>query len=216
MLNLMKRNLYLHKNMLILYLVLLVFYPIYHALKADYELWLIPIWLIVVMIAIINTAHAYHLYSRFGHNEAYLFHHSLPVSKRQLLNAHYMTVIGLTLLSALLIILYDANKNYIEVNKIQFEFVWCFLATNLFAFIIYFPISSEKSRKRRDSVIIYIIGLLIVLPLFIGIVAMAIGMVWYDNPNQFAHVPFDLYYFGVSVVSAVGTYISQMLRIKNT
>lgn len=216
MLNLIKRNIYLHKNLLIVYLVLLIFYPIYNALKADYELWLIPIWLLIVLIAVVNAAHAYHLYNRFGHNEAYLFHHSLPVSKRQLLNAHYMTVIGLTLFSALLIVLYDANKHYIEVNKIQFEFVWGFIATNLFAFLMYFPTSSEKSRKRRDSVIIYIIGLLIVFPLFIGIVAMAIGMVWFDNPDQFAHVPFDLYYLGVSVFSAISTYIYQMKRIKNT
>ncbi|PNZ83402.1 membrane protein [Staphylococcus microti] len=211
MFNLIKRNLYLHKMTIIIYMMLLFVLPIYNYFKEDYEVWFTPIFIIIFIIGIIDAAHAYRIFKHFGHDEAYLFHHSLPVSKQQLLNAHYITVILLTVFSAIVIFSYN-HQDFISFNNIKLDFIWIFLASNLFIFMIYFPTSTEQSRNRRDAMIVYIIGMMFAIPFFIAMCAVLIGLFVFHNPNQFAHYHFDVYYFVVSVLTAIGTYIYHSIR----
>ncbi|UXR77790.1 MULTISPECIES: ABC-2 transporter permease [unclassified Staphylococcus] len=215
MLNLIKRNVYLHKNTLILYLILLLVYPIYQRYEPDYEMWFIPVMLIIFFICIADSAHAFRLQKRFGSDEAYLFQHSLPVSKKQLLNVHYITVMGLTILTVLLILLYDVNQFYIEVNQIKVSFIYGFIATNLLAFLISFPASGEQSRKQRPPMFIYMISILGFIPALIALSFVTIGFFAFDNPDYFS-MDIGIYYVVFSILTAIFTYIFQMKRIHNT
>ena len=215
MLKLIKRNLYLHQNTLIMYLVLGFIYPIYHRYELGYDIGFIPVLLIIFFICIVDSAHAFRLHKRLGRDDAYLFQHSLPVSKKQLLHAHYITVIGLTILTVLLIHLYDLNQYYIEANQIKVSFIYGFIATNFLAFTIAFPTSGERSREKRPSMLIYIILVLGLIPLLIALSFVTIGLVVFDN-TDYLSMDIGIYYFIFSILTAVCTYIFQMKRIHST
>ncbi|AVQ33446.1 hypothetical protein C7J88_04375 [Staphylococcus muscae] len=215
MLHLIKRNLYLHKNTLILYLILLLVYPIYQRYQPDYEMWLIPVTFIIFFIFMADSAHAFRVHKRFGSDGAYLFQHSLPVSKKQLLNAHYITIVGLTVLTVLLILLYDVNHFYIEVNQVKVSFIYGFIATNLLAFLISFPTSGEQSRKQRPPMFIYILSILGFIPALMALSFVTIGLFVFDNPDYFL-MDIGIYYLVFSILTAIFTYIFQMKRIHST
>ncbi|UXR69051.1 ABC-2 transporter permease [Staphylococcus sp. IVB6246] len=215
MLHLIKRNLYLHKNTLILYLILLLVYPIYQRYQPDYEMWFIPVTFIMFFIFMADSAHAFRVHKRFGSDGAYLFQHSLPVSKKQLLNAHYITIVGLTVLTVLLILLYDVNQFYIEANQVKVSFIYGFIATNLLAFLTSFPTSGEQSRKQRPPMFIYILSILGFIPALMALSFVTIGLFVFDNPDYFS-MDIGIYYLIFSILTAIFTYIFQMKRIHST
>ena len=111
---LMIRNLKLRSWTLIIYALLLLFFPIYHLLNKDTPLYSIisgPIGLILTMICLIDIGHLFRVNRRLGGSSSYYFFYSLPVSKRDLLNANYMTCILLTFIGALIISLYGYNTD---------------------------------------------------------------------------------------------------------
>lgn len=120
---LMIRNLKLRSWTLIIYALLLLFFPIYHLLNKDKPLYSIisgPIGLILTMICLIDIGHLFRVNRRLGGSSSYYFFYSLPVSKRDLLNANYMTCILLTFIGALIISLYGYNTS--TIKQIRFIF----------------------------------------------------------------------------------------------
>ncbi|ORN66603.1 phenol-soluble modulin export ABC transporter permease subunit PmtB, partial [Staphylococcus aureus] len=70
----------------------------------------------ILIIWILDAGHLFRLNRRLGGNDSYYFYMSLPVSKKQLLNANYITCIVLTLIGTLVISLYAYEADVIEPN----------------------------------------------------------------------------------------------------
>lgn len=96
------RNIKLRYWTLILYIALIGFYPIYSFLMKPNPLMnsvmAIPLGLILMIISILDAGHLFRFHRRLGGNRANLFFGSLPVSKKDMLNANYLTCIFFTLL----------------------------------------------------------------------------------------------------------------------
>lgn len=100
------RNFKLRRWTLLIYVLLLLFFPIFNLLN-KYEL---PhsiisgsIGLILTIICLVDAGHLFRVNRRLGGTNSYYFFGSLPVSKKDLLNANYITCVVLTLLGALII-----------------------------------------------------------------------------------------------------------------
>lgn len=212
MLQLIKRNLYFRRWTLILYFMILLLWPFHYLANQDDVIGLSFVYLLINVIAVIDSAHAYRLFRRLGHNQAYLFHHSLPVSKMQLLNAHYVTVMMLTAFGALLIWSYGIRESMIDFNGITFSTMWLFISANLLTFIVGFPSCSEKMND-KIPIIGYIFLMLFLIPFVICIILVTIGMVKFDNPLYFAPLDVGIWYFILAIILALISYLYQIFSI---
>ncbi|MBI5974779.1 phenol-soluble modulin export ABC transporter permease subunit PmtB [Staphylococcus canis] len=213
MVQLIKRNLYFRRWTIAIYSIALLLLPIHHFVLHHNMIWVSFILLFIHVIAIIDSAHAYRIYRRLGNREAYIFHHSLPVSRFQLLNAHYITVISLTAFGALLIWSYELKANIVDFNGITFSVLWLFISANLLTFVFGFPGCSEKLNDKIPMTA-YIITMLFVVPFTIGVILVTIGIVKFKNPLYFAPIDVGVWYFILSIILAILSYLYQVYRIK--
>ncbi|QLK86441.1 ABC-2 transporter permease [Staphylococcus sp. 17KM0847] len=209
---LIKRNVYLRLWTIVLYLVILLFLPVFHSLKTEHFIWLSPLLLIINVIAVIDSAHAFRLFRRFGHEESHIFYQSLPVSKHQLIHAHYITIIMMTLMGALVLWAFDIKTSFVSVNNISFDILWVFLASNALSIVFSFPRFSEQRREKTANIIVFIIFVQLLIPLVIGLSGVSLGIIFYDNSDYFMTYNLALYYFVVSIIAAIGTYLYQIRR----
>lgn len=209
---LLMRNLYLRRWTLILYSILLLIFPIYRLANKDTALWVQIIIFLLNIIIIIDSAHAFRLFRRLGHREAYIFYHSLPVSKLQLFHAHYLTVILLTAFGALLIQLYDVQETMVDFNGITFSTFWLYISVNLFTFIIGFPRYSEKMTD-HIPIVAYIIAMFFVIPFVIGIILITLGILKYDNPLYYSPLDVGFWYFMLALGLAIIVYFYNLITL---
>lgn len=212
---LMIRNLKLRSWTLILYALLLLFFPIYHLLNKDTPLYSIisgPIGLILTMICLIDIGHLFRVNRRLGGSSSYYFFYSLPVSKKDLLNANYMTCILLTFIGALIISLYGYNTSTIKTDSIYFSTTFSFIVGNFFSI----PIAFSKSTERKDRDIpylAYIVGIMVVLPFTLSVVFILINYLTHND----SHIPMIYSYFlnyGLLVISSIFLVINYLIQIK--
>ncbi len=99
------RNFKLRRYTLIIYVLLLTLYPFYIMLDSTKFFYLLQSFIspTILIIWILDAGHLFRLNRRLGGNDSYYFYMSLPVSKKQLLNANYITCIVLTLIGTLVI-----------------------------------------------------------------------------------------------------------------
>ena len=139
------RNFKLRRWTLIIYLVLIVINPIYTLFfsKTSYGFVVyIPLAITLMIISILDSGQLFRVHRRLGGKEAYLFYESLPITKKELLNANYLTCIILTILGTLIIGLYNFQSTNIQVNELRYSTALSFLSVNLFSI----PIAFSKKR----------------------------------------------------------------------
>ena len=201
---LMIRNLKLRSWTLIIYALLLLFFPIYHLLNKDTPLYSIisgPIGLILTMICLIDIGHLFRVNRRLGGSSSYYFFYSLPVSKRDLLNANYMTCS-----------LYGYNTSTIKTDSIYFSTTFSFIVGNFFSI----PIAFSKSTERKDRdipYIAYIVGIMVVLPFTLSVIFILINYLTHND----SHIPMIYSYFlnyGLLFVSSIFLVINYLIQIK--
>ncbi|MBL7574085.1 phenol-soluble modulin export ABC transporter permease subunit PmtB [Staphylococcus saccharolyticus] len=213
------RNFKLRRWTLLIYVLLLLFFPIFNLLN-KYEL---PhsiisgsIGLILTIICLVDAGHLFRVNRRLGGTNSYYFFGSLPVSKKDLLNANYITCVVLTLLGALIISLYGYETNQIKTDSIYFSTTYSFIVANFFSIPIAFNKSTEQKNKDVPY-IAYVFVVIVVLPFTLSVIFTLIN---YLTRND-SHIPTVYSYFLnyglliISIISLVINYLIQIKKIKN-
>ena len=208
------RNFKLRRWTLIIYLVLIVINPIYTLFfsKTSYGFVVyIPLAITLMIISILDSGQLFRVHRRLGGKEAYLFYESLPITKKELLNANYLTCIILTILGTLIIGLYNFQSTNIEL---RYSTALSFLSVNLFSIPIAFSKSTERKRE-YISYTVYIILMVLAIPMAIAFIFLTINLFIFHNaldPNVFnKYLSIGLVI--ISVIWLVINYFIQIARI---
>ncbi|MDN5638860.1 MAG: ABC-2 transporter permease, partial [Staphylococcus equorum] len=176
--NLLIRNLKLRKWTIVIYAMLLLFSPL--------QLIIIPnsiftnalysaVAMILLFVSILDSGHVFRFNSKLGHRMAYDFFGSLPVSKKSLLNANYLTVVIFTLVGAAILSLYTMPNSHVSTSNIDFNISmpFSYIAVNFFAV----PIAFKKYTEQKSdyiSYIIYLLAMVILIPVIIVLLVVGI------------------------------------------
>lgn len=211
------RNFKLRRWTLNIYLVLIVVNPIYTLFfsKTSYGFaFYIPLSVTLMIISILDSGQLFRVNRRLGGKEAYLFYESLPITKKELLNANYLTCIILTILGTLIIGLYNFQSTNIQVNELRYSTALSFLSVNLFSIPIAFSKSTERKRE-YISYTVYIILMMLAIPMTIAFIFLAINLfIFHDalDPNVFDQY-LNIGLVIMSVIWLVTNYFIQLARI---
>ncbi|MCJ1655981.1 ABC-2 transporter permease [Staphylococcus sp. NRL 16/872] len=177
------RNFKLRSWTLALYILLLVINPIY-AMIIAHTTWsyiiYIPVAIALMLLSILDSGHLFRIHRRLGGKSSHIFYESLPVSKKDMLNANYITCIVLTLFGALIIGLYNFQATNIEINDLRYSTAISFVYVNFFSI----PIAFQKNTVRKSehiSYAVYIISMMLVIPFTIALVFTATNTMFLNN-----------------------------------
>lgn len=213
------RNFKLRRWTLLIYVLLLLFFPIFNLLN-KYEL---PhsiisgsIGLILTIICLVDAGHLFRVNRRLGGTNSYYFFGSLPVSKKDLLNANYITCVVLTLLGALIISLYGYETNQIKTDSIYFSTTYSFIVANFFSIPIAFNKSTEQKNKDVPY-IAYVFVVIVVLPFILSVLFILINYLTQNDSHITTAYSYFLNYglLIISIISLVINYLIQIKKIKN-
>ncbi|BCU52767.1 putative nucleic acid-binding Zn ribbon protein [Staphylococcus auricularis] len=193
------RNIKLRKTTLIVYGILLLLLPIYvwinsGAYKAINESQsqlsrlAIPIDIFIIIFSLLFTAamtiliikdagHAFRFHSKLGDNKVYHFFASLPVSKKDMLNANYITVLLFTFIGAAIFGLYNVIGNQDNVTSQFTNSILLYIGINLFAVPLAFRQFTEK-KSEKVSYIFYLITAFILIPIAISVIQLGIYVLY--------------------------------------
>lgn len=167
-----------------------------------------------MIISILDSGQLFRVHRRLGGKESYLFYESLPITKKELLNANYLTCIILTILGTLIIGLYNFQSTNIQVNELRYSTALSFLSVNLFSIPIAFSKSTERKRE-YISYTVYIILMVLAIPMAIAFIFLTINLFIFHNaldPNVFnKYLSIGLVI--ISVIWLVINYFIQIARI---
>ncbi|WP_213470994.1 phenol-soluble modulin export ABC transporter permease subunit PmtB [Staphylococcus caprae] len=213
------RNIKLRRWTLLIYGLLLLFFPVYHLIDKHHLVFSVisgPMGVILTIICLVDAGHLFRINRRLGGSQSYLFFGSLPVSKKDLLNANYISCIVLTLIGALIISLYGYETNTIKTDSISFSTTYSFIIANFFSIPIAFRKSTEQ--KNKDVPYIgYVFGIMIVLPIILSAIFILIN---YITRND-SHIPTIYSYFlnygllMISIICLIINYVIQIKKFKN-
>lgn len=213
------RNIKLRYLTLILYTVLILFYPFYSLFVKTNSfvnsILAIPLGLVLMLISILDAGHLFRFHKRLGGNQAYLFFASLPVSRKSMLNANYVTCILFTLIGALVITLYGYQSDSIRANAIYFSTTYAYIVANFLSIPIAFRKSTEL-KTEGISYIAYIILIMFALPFLLSVVLILINYIFLNH----SQIPYFYSYFLnygfviLSFISLAINYIIQINKIK--
>ncbi|MCI2948585.1 ABC-2 transporter permease [Staphylococcus caledonicus] len=209
------RNLKLRSWTIALYLILLVIYPLYVMVLSKLELKFLfytPIAITLMLISILDSGHLFRINRRLGGKTSYLFYESLPVSKKDMLNANYISCIVLTLIGAIIIGLYNFQAANVEVNSLRYSTMISFIAVHFLSIPIAFNKNTEKKRE-YISYTAYIILMMLVIPFAVMIIFSAINSLVFKN--EFNSNLFMVYLnYGVLILSAGWMAINYLIQLK--
>ena len=162
--NLLIRNIKLRKWTIVIYAVLLLISPLQliienHSLLTRILYSLVA--MILLFVSVLDSGHVFRLNSKLGHSNAYDFFGSLPVSKKDMLNANYVTLILFTLIWAgILSLSHIPNSNFAASGiSIDVTLPYSYIAINFFAI----PIAFKKYSEQKSENISYLMYLLCLL-----------------------------------------------------
>ncbi|MCG7339909.1 ABC-2 transporter permease [Staphylococcus sp. ACRSN] len=219
--NLLIRNCKLRKKTIILYSFLLIFAPI--QLLINNDLLIIRILssivaLVILFVSLLDSGHAFRFHSRLGHKRAFDFFGSLPISKKDLLNSHYLTILMFTLIGAGILSLYNIPNSTVTKTGISYSITlpFSYIAINLFAV----PIAFKRNLEQKSENISYLVYLLVMI-LFIPflMILIAIGIQFLIGHEQiYMDYLSILYKYGfliISIIFFIGNYFIQYKKISN-
>lgn len=214
---LLLRNFRLRLWTVIIYIFFLVIYPIYSILPSasfvTMQIHLI-VSFILTIIYILDAGHMFRMNRRLGNRQAYLFFESLPVSKKDMLNAHYITCLIFTLVGALIINLYGYKANTIQADTIYFSSSYSFIISNFLSVPIVFSRSTEY-RSRHIPYFLFVICIVWLLPFVSSVVLILINYFVLKNetfPITYAYI-LNIGFLVLSIVCFVINYILQILKL---
>ncbi|OEL08150.1 phenol-soluble modulin export ABC transporter permease subunit PmtB [Staphylococcus equorum] len=217
--NLLIRNLKLCKWTIVIYAMLLLFSPL--------QLIIIPnsiftnalysaVAMILLFVSILDSGHVFRFNSKLGHRMAYDFFGSLPVSKKSLLNANYLTVVIFTLVGAAILSLYTMPNSHVSTSNIDFNISmpFSYIAVNFFAV----PIAFKKYTEQKSdyiSYIIYLLTMVILIPVII--VLLVVGICTLFNYSlgilNYFETIFNYGFLTLSIFCFVASYIIQYKKL---
>ncbi|MBO0927960.1 phenol-soluble modulin export ABC transporter permease subunit PmtB [Staphylococcus sp. 30400_3112M30941] len=214
--SLLIRNFKLRRYTLLIYALLLVCYPIYTAFESIkfYNLLHSFISATIFVIWILDAGHLFRLNRRLGGNDSYYFYMSLPVSKKQLLNANYITCIVLTLLGTLVISLYAYRSEVIEPNSIYFSTAYAFVISNFLSIPIAFSQFTEL-RRAKVSYGIYVFTVIILVPFLFSIAIVLVNYFVLKQsafPELYSYI-LNIGFLVISIVILIVNYFKQLKKI---
>ena len=202
--SLLMRNFKLRQWTLYIYLGLLVFFPIYIIITVNTDfgfIIFIPIGIILMIISIFDAGHMFRVHKRLGGQQAYIYFASLPVSKKDMLRANYLTCLLLTLFGALVIGLYDSQTT-----------AYSFLIINFLSIPIAFPKYTEYKRK-GVSYVGYLIFMLIVIPVMYSFFFTVLNHAMFNNQLSKNEVAYFLNN-GLLVIAILIFIINYFIQLK--
>ncbi|MEB7675315.1 phenol-soluble modulin export ABC transporter permease subunit PmtB [Staphylococcus equorum] len=217
--NLLIRNLKLRKWTIVIYAMLLLLSPL--------QLIIIPnsiftnalysaVAMILLFVSILDSGHVFRFNSKLGHRMAYDFFGSLPVSKKSLLNANYLTVIIFTLVGAAILSFYTMPNSHVSTSNIDFNISmpFSYIAVNFFAV----PIAFKKYTEQKSdyiSYIIYLLTMVILIPVII--VLLVVGICTLFNYSlgilNYFETIFNYGFLTLSIFCFVASYIIQYKKL---
>lgn len=213
------RNLKLRRWTLLIYGLLLIFFPFYHLIDRQHLPYLVisgPIGIILTIICLVDAGHLFRINRRLGGSQSYLFFGSLPVSRKDLLNANYISCIVLTIIGAIIISLYGYETSSIKTDSITFSTTYSFIIANFFSIPIAFNKSTEQKHKDVPY-LAYVFGIIIILPFVLSALFILINVLVHKD----SHIPVVYSYFLnyglliISIICLVVNYLIQIRKIKH-
>ncbi|UDI77899.1 ABC-2 transporter permease [Staphylococcus taiwanensis] len=213
------RNFKLRSWTIILYIALLLINPLYAFILSKTEIAFVfytPIAISLMLISILDSGHLFRVHRRLGGKTSYLFYESLPVSKKDMLNANYITCIVLTLLGTAIIALYNFQSTNIEVNNLRYSTAITFLTVNFFSIPIAFSKNTEQKRN-GVSYAAYIILMMLVIPFAIALIFTCINNFIFKNnlASDTFGVYFDNGLLVLSIIWMISNYVIQLRHINS-
>ncbi|WP_235785021.1 phenol-soluble modulin export ABC transporter permease subunit PmtB [Staphylococcus haemolyticus] len=165
-------------------------------------------------VSILDSGHLFRLHRRLGGKSSYLFYESLPVSKKDMLNANYITCIVLTLFGGFIIALYNFQSSNIDFGDLRYSTAIAFIFVNFLSIPIAFSRNTEKKRE-GISYAPYILIMMLVIPFAITIVFTLINAFVFHH--HISYNIFGIYYnyglLSLSIVWMILNYLIQLKRI---
>ncbi|MCU5746178.1 ABC-2 transporter permease [Staphylococcus sp. SQ8-PEA] len=210
------RNLALRKTTLSIYLVLALLSPLLFLTPSSEILsqlgktitpFLVALYYV---LSIKDSAHIYRVHDKLG-NHASLYFKSLPVSKKQLLNANYLTMLIFTLFGAIVLTIYTIP--YIKFG-LGYTIPFSYIAINFFTIAIVFRTCSEE-KSENINYFGFLLIMCLLIPLSISVIYIGVRRVLFGEMYvTFTFNPwFNFTYLVVGTVMMLGNYLIQLKKI---
>lgn len=217
--NLLIRNIKLRKWTIVIYAVLLLISPLQliienHSLLTRILYSLVA--MILLFVSVLDSRHVFRLNSKLGHSNAYDFFGSLPVSKKDMLNANYVTLILFTLIGAgILSLFHIPNSNFAASGiSIDVTLPYSYIAINFFAIPIAFKKYSEQ-KSENISYLMYLLVMLLIIPIVAVLITLAVLLIFKIKLTALDYFEpvFNYGFLGLSIIFLIANYFIQYKKV---
>ncbi|MDH9162330.1 MULTISPECIES: phenol-soluble modulin export ABC transporter permease subunit PmtB [Staphylococcus] len=217
--NLLIRNFKLRKWTIILYAILLIISPLQLVIDNNNtftQTLYASVAMILLFVSLLDSGHVFRFYSKLGHKHTYDFFGSLPVSKKALLNANYLTILIFTIVGASILSLYNMPNSDIAKNTINISFTlpFSYITLNFLAVPIAFKRYTEQ-KSEYISFLTYLLVMLILIPFAIVLILIGISELYdyhFVNSNYFEN-SLNYGFLAVSIIFFVSNYFIQYNKL---
>ncbi|WP_436861187.1 phenol-soluble modulin export ABC transporter permease subunit PmtB [Staphylococcus caeli] len=217
--HLLIRNIKLRKWTIIIYIFLLLISPLQLIIennsiytKVIYS----TVAMLLLFVSVLDSGHVFRLNAKLGHPMAYDFFGSLPVSKRDMLNANYVTMIIFTLVGAAILSLFNIPNSNVAASEINFNLTlpYSYIAINFFAIPIAFKRYSEQ-KTEYISYLMYLLAMLILIPIVAVLMALAVVSIFKVQLTILDYVEpaFNYGFLALSIIFLAMNYWIQFKRL---
>ncbi|PHK49486.1 phenol-soluble modulin export ABC transporter permease subunit PmtB [Staphylococcus edaphicus] len=217
--NLLIRNVKLRKWTIVIYAILLLISPLQLVIennsiitKVMYSL----VAMILLFVSVLDSGHTFRLNSKLGHAKAYDFFGSLPVSKKEMLNANYITLILFTLIGAGILSLFNVPNSNVAASDINIDITlpYSYIAINFFAIPIAFKKYSEQ-KSENISYLMYLLVMLLIIPIIAVLVTLAVLMLFNIKLTMLDYFEpvFNYGFLALSIIFLITNYIIQYKKV---
>ena len=217
---LLMRNLKLSRFSLITYLVVVVaalYYQLGGIEFQNMEIIAPFASIILFVIIVMDTGHAFRIQRKLGGDYVHYFVDSLPVSKLQQLNAHYATIIILTLAGVIAITTADYAHVSVNLGALGMEAPVLYAVTNLMTVALVFTTTTEKRMRRINQVTMFFTFFIIVpMGIFVATVLGYKFMTGYYGIISNYDVIVSTSYVSMSVIAFIARYFYEYRKISKT
>lgn len=145
-----------------------------------------------------------------------IFFGSLPVSKKDMLNANYVTLILFTLIGAgILSLSHIPNSNFAASGiSIDVTLPYSYIAINFFAIPIAFKKYSEQ-KSENISYLMYLLVMLFIIPIVAVLITLAVLLIFKIKLTALDYFEpvFNYGFLGLSIIFLIANYFIQYKKV---
>lgn len=145
-----------------------------------------------------------------------IFFGSLPVSKKDMLNANYVTLILFTLIGAgILSLFHIPNSNFAASGiSIDVTLPYSYIAINFFAIPIAFKKYSEQ-KSENISYLMYLLVMLLIIPIVAVLITLAVLLIFKIKLTALDYFEpvFNYGFLGLSIIFLIANYFIQYKKV---